>query len=88
MSGTISKDVCTNVNASTPIAQIVNNTELHLDIFVYEKDLPRIKEKQTIHFTLTNFEGKEYDAENYSIRAAFANETKTVPVHAIVKVDN
>lgn len=88
ISGTISDvsaQIGSNVDASTPIARVVNNAQLHLDIFVYEKDLPKIKEKQTIHFTLTNMQDKEYDAEIYSVGAAFANDTKTVPVHAIVK---
>ncbi len=90
ISGTVSEvtaQIGSNVDASTPIAHIVNNSQLHLDIFVYEKDLPKIKEKQTIHFTLTNLQGKEYDAEIYSVGAAFANDSKTIPVHAVVKGD-
>lgn len=88
ISGTISEvisQIGSHVDASTPIAKIVNNQEIHLDIFVYEKDLPSIKEKQTIHFILTNLPGKEYDAEIYSISSAFANESKSIPVHAVVK---
>lgn len=88
ISGTISEVIAqigSQVDASTPIAKIVNNEEIHLDIFVYEKDLPSVKEKQTIHFMLTNLPGKEYDAEIYSIGSAFANESKSIPVHAIVK---
>ena len=42
---------------------------------------------QIIHFTLTNNPGKEYDAQIYSIGSAFANETKTIPIHAVVKGD-
>lgn len=90
ISGTISEvsaQIGSNVDASTPIAQIVNNSRLHLDLFVYEKDLPRLSANQTIHFTLTNNPGKEYDADIYSIGTAFANETKTIPVHAVVKGD-
>jgi RND family efflux transporter MFP subunit len=88
ISGTISEvsaQIGSNVDASSPIAHVVNNAQLHLDIFVYEKDLPKIKDKQTIHFTLTNMQDKEYDAEIYSVGAAFANDTKTIPVHAVVK---
>ncbi|MBX2906397.1 MAG: efflux RND transporter periplasmic adaptor subunit [Taibaiella sp.] len=72
------------VNAKDPIATIINNSELHLDLFVYEKDLPLVKKGQTIHFTLTNSPGKEYDAEIYSIGSAFVNDTRAVPVHAHV----
>lgn len=72
------------VNAAEPIATIINNSELHLDLFVYEKDMPLVKQGQAIHFTLTNNPGKEYDAEIYSIGSAFVNDTRAVPVHAHV----
>lgn len=90
ISGTISHvsaQIGSNVDQSTPIAQIVNNSRLHLDLFVYEMDLPRLRPNQTIHFTLTNNPGREYDADIYSIGTAFASETKTIPVHAVVKGD-
>ncbi|MBN8670817.1 MAG: efflux RND transporter periplasmic adaptor subunit [Chitinophagales bacterium] len=87
ISGTISDitaQIGSNVDANSSIAQIINNSELHLDLFVYEKDLPKVASGQTIHFTLTNNPGKEYDATIYSIGTAFVNETKAVPVHAHV----
>ena len=90
ISGTVSNvsaQIGSNVDPSSPIAEIVNNSQLHLDLFVYEKDLPRLRANQIIHFTLTNNPGKEYDAQVYSIGTAFASETKTIPVHAIVKGD-
>ncbi|MGV3529883.1 MAG: efflux RND transporter periplasmic adaptor subunit [Flavisolibacter sp.] len=90
ISGTIaniSAQIGSNVDASTPIAEIVNNSQLHLDLFVYEKDLHRLHENQTIHFTLTNNPGKEYDAKIYSIGSSFASDSKTVAVHAVVLGD-
>jgi membrane fusion protein, heavy metal efflux system len=90
ISGTISKVITqlgSNVSVSTPIAEIVNNSQLHLDLFVYEKDLPKLKAKQTIHFTLTNNPGKEYDATIFSIGTAFEPDSKTIPVHAKVMGD-
>lgn len=90
ISGTISNvtaQIGSNVDASSPIAEIVNNSQLHLDLFVYEKDLPRLHANQIIHFTLTNNPGTEYDAQIYSKGTAFANESKTIPVHAVVKGD-
>ena len=90
ISGTVSEvsaQIGSNVDASTPIAQIVNNSQLHLDLFVFEKDLPKVKAGQRIHFTLTNNAGKEYDAQIYSIGTAFASQSKTIPVHAVVMGD-
>jgi RND family efflux transporter MFP subunit len=83
----VSAQIGSDVNPSTPIAEIVNNALLHLDLFVFEKDLPKVQDKQVIHFTLTNNPGKEYDAQIFSIGTAFVNESKTIPVHAIVKGD-
>lgn len=90
ISGTVSRVIAqigSNVDPTTPIAEIVNNSRLHLDLFVFEKDLPKLHANQTIHFTLTNNPGKEYDAQIYSIGTAFASETKTIPIHAIVSGD-
>lgn len=90
ISGTVSNVIAqigSNVDPSTPIAEIVNNSRLHLDLFVFEKDLPSLHANQIIHFTLTNNPGKEYDAQIYSIGTAFANETKTIPIHAVVSGD-
>ncbi len=84
---TVNAEIGSNVDASSPIAEIVNNSQLHLDLFVYEKDLPLLEKNQIIHFTLTNNPGIEYDAKIYSIGTAFASETKTIPIHAMVQGD-
>ena len=75
------------VDVSTPIAEIVDNSQLHLDISVYEKDLPKLKNNQVIHFTLTNNPGKEYDAQIFSLGSSFEGESKAVSVHARVQGD-
>ena len=75
------------VDVSTPVAEIVDNSQLHLDLFVYEKDLPKLKNNQLIHFTLTNNPGKEYDAQIYSLGSSFEGESKAVTVHAKVEGD-
>ena len=73
------------VDVSTAVADIVDNSQLHLDLFVYEKDLPKLKNNQLIHFTLTNNPGKEYDAQIYSLGSSFEGESKAVTVHANVQ---
>ena len=73
------------VDVSTPVAEIVDNSQLHLDLFVYERDLPKLKNNQLIHFTLTNNPGKEYDAQIYSLGSSFEGESKAVTVHAKVQ---
>ena len=73
------------VDVSSPVAEIVDNGSLHLDLNVFEKDLPLLRVGQTIHFTLTNNPTNEYDAVVFSIGTAFENESKTIPVHCTVK---
>lgn len=73
------------VDATTVVAEIVDNSQLHLDLFVYEKDLPKLRNNQQIHFTLTNNPGKEYDATIYSLGSSFEGESKAVTVHARVQ---
>ena len=75
------------VDLTTPVAEIVDNRQLHLDLFVYEKDLPKLKNNQVIHFTVTNNPGKEYDAQIYSLGSSFEGESKAITVHAMVKGD-
>lgn len=72
------------VDLTTPIAEIVDNSQLHLDLFVFEKDLPKLRDNQTIHFTLTNAPGKEFDAQIFSLGSSFEGESKAVSVHARV----
>lgn len=80
----VSAQIGSYADLTTPLAEIVDNSQLHLDLFVYEKDLPKIRENQVIHFTLTNAPGKEYDAQIFSLGSSFEGESKAVSVHAKV----
>ena len=75
------------VDVTTPVAEVVDNSQLHLDLSVFEKDLPVLKNHQLIHFTLTNNPGKEYDAQIFSLGSSFEGESKAVSVHAKVMGD-
>lgn len=72
------------IDAANPIAEIVDNSSLHLDLQVFEKDLPLMKIGQVVHFTLTNNPTSEYDAKVFSIGSSFENESKTIAVHCKV----
>jgi RND family efflux transporter MFP subunit len=75
------------VDANASVAEIVDHGQLHLDLYVFEKDLAKLKVGQTIHFTLTNYPGKEYDAKIFGISNTFEPETKAIAVHAQVQGD-
>lgn len=75
------------VDVSSPLAEVVENSQLHVDLNVFEKDLPNLKTGQQIHFVLTNNPKKTYNARIYAIGAAFENESNSVPVHCSVAGD-
>ncbi len=72
------------VDGATPIMEIINNSSLHLDLQVFERDLPKMKMGQIVHFNLTNNPATEYDAKIFSVGSSFENESKTIAVHAKV----
>jgi len=73
------------VDVSSPVIEVVDNSSLHLDLQVFEKDLPQIKIGQTIHFRLTNNPATEYEATVFNIGSSFQNESKTIAVRCRIK---
>lgn len=90
ISGNVSNidiNIGANVEASKTLMDVVDNSHLHLDLFVFEQELPKVKVGQNIDFSLTNLPGKNFTANIYSIGSAFENQTKTIPVHAEITGD-
>ena len=72
----------TNAEPGQTLFSIVDNSKMHVDLLVYEKDLQKVKVGQTIIFVLTNQDNTEIKGKVFSIGKAFENETKSVAVHA------
>lgn len=90
ISGTVSAirtSIGAYADATTTLMEVVDNRALHLDLHIYERDLPQLQVGQTIHFTQTNSPLVEYDAKVYSIGSSFENESKTIAVHCEVEGD-
>ena len=62
--------------------EVVDNSQMHLDLNVYEKDLGSISVGQTVDFVLTNQGNKAIKGIIFGINKSFSNESKTVAVHA------
>lgn len=87
VSGTVSNEfakIGSYVDVSSPVVEIVDNSLLHLDLQVFEKDLPFIKAGQTVNFILTNNPAITYTARVFKIGSSFENESKTIAVHCTV----
>lgn len=71
-----------NAEVGKPLLSIVDNSKLHVDLLVYEKDLGKVKPGQTVRFVLTNQNKTEIKGKIFNISQSFENETKSVAVHA------
>lgn len=76
-----------NVQPGNPLFSIVDNSKMHVDLLVYEKDLQKVKPNQTVRFVLTNQDNSEIQGKIFSVGKAFENETKSVAVHADILND-
>lgn len=72
-------------NTGISLFEVVDNSQMHLDLNVYEKDLGSISIGQVIDFVLTNQSNKSIKGKIFGINKSFSNESKTVAVHA--KID-
>jgi len=70
-----------NAEVGKPLLTVVDNSKLHVDLLVYEQDLPKVKEGQTVRFLLTNQANAEIKGRVFSISKSFENDTKSVAVH-------
>lgn len=71
-----------------PLIEIVDNSQMHLDLNVYEKDLGSISIGQEVDFVLTNQSNKAIKGKIFGINKSFSNESKTVAVHAKINEEN
>lgn len=83
---TIPVKIGTNVSAGQSLFTIVDNSKIHLDLMVYERDLASIHTGQKVSFNLTNINKTEVTATIFSIGKSFQPGTKTIVVHA--NIDN
>lgn len=70
------------VEEGKALFSMVDNSKMHVDLLVYEKDLFKVKPGQTVRFVLTNQNNQEIQGKIFSVGKSFENETKSVAVHA------
>lgn len=68
------------------LMNITDNSSIHCDLLVYEKDLFKVKQGQEVDFILTNQNNQQITGEIYGINKTFENDTKAVIAHA--RIDN
>lgn len=83
--GTILAKTGSFVHPGTSLMDIVDNSKIHADLIVYEKDLAKVKVGQKVNFQLTNQDNQQIEGEVYGINKSFENDSKGVVVHAVIK---
>jgi cobalt-zinc-cadmium efflux system membrane fusion protein len=71
-----------------PLIEVADNSQMHLDLNVYEKDLGSIALDQEVDFVLTNQSNKVIKGKIFGINKSFSNESKTVAVHAKINPES
>jgi len=74
------------VAPQTKMFAVSDNSKIHLDLKVYEKDIPKVKKGQKIFFSVASRPVELLNAEVHSIGKTFEEEPKALHVHA--DIDN
>lgn len=76
------------VAPQTKIFTISDNSKLHVDIKVYEKDISKVKIGQQIFFTVASKPHELLKAKVYSIGKSFETDPKALHIHADMDIEN
>lgn len=78
----INIQVGTYVDAKDNLFEIIDNSEIHADFMVYEKDVHLLELGQRIDFTVSNLPGRELRATIFAIGRSFDQSKRAVHIHA------
>jgi membrane fusion protein, heavy metal efflux system len=83
--GHININVGSYVDVTKSLMDIIDNSNIHCDLLVFEKDLFKVKVGQEVNFILTNQDNQQITGRVYGINQSFESENKAVIVHAVIK---
>lgn len=82
--GQITANTGAFVQPGTSIMEVVDNSKIHCDLTVFEKDLMQVKIGQKVNFQLTNQNNEVITGRINGVNKSFENESKGVIVHAVI----
>ena len=65
--------------------EVVNTEHVHADLMVFEKDVNKVKEGQTVKFNIESLPDSDLSAKIYSVGKTFEESPKAVHVHAEIE---
>ena len=81
---TIGVQIGSPIQSEAALMTLVDNSKLHLDLMVYEKDLSQVSIGQKVTFALTNLNQTVVSGKIFSIGKTFEEGTKSVAIHASI----
>lgn len=91
ISGTVNKiNISTGSYVDTQISlmNVSDNSQIHCDVKVFEKDINKVKIGQEVDLSLTNQPGTSLKGIVYEINKSFDDDTKAIKVHLEIKNRN
>lgn len=76
------------LNAGEPVCDIIDKSNMMLQLTTYEKDLGKLKVGSNLEFTVNGMPGKVFDAVLYSIDQKVDTENRSIKVYAKLKKSN
>jgi membrane fusion protein, heavy metal efflux system len=73
------------IEPQTSMFEVVDIRQIHADLMVFEKDVSKVREDQTVRFRIETLPGKELTAKIYSVGKAFEQDPKAVHIHARIE---
>ena len=83
--GQITANTGAYVQPGTAIMEVVDNSKIHCDLIVFEKDLMKVNVGQKVDFQLTNQQNLQIKGIINGVNKSFENESKGVIVHAVIE---
>lgn len=87
ISGSITKVNVTKgsyISPANPIVEIIDNSHIHLELSVFEKDIMNVKKKQKIQFNILEASTEKFAAKVHLVGSAI-EENRTIKVHAHIE---
>ena len=70
------------IDSDTKMFSVSDNSDIHADFLVYEKDIHKLKVGQKIDFTMANDSSEDLTATIFAIAKEFQKDVRAVLVHA------
>ncbi|MFD2518387.1 efflux RND transporter periplasmic adaptor subunit [Salinimicrobium flavum] len=81
----VNANIGSYVDPSNVVVEINDPEHLHLEIRIFERDLPKVKQGQEIIFRLQDNPEVSYEAEVYLVGKSIDTENRTIEVHGHLK---